>query len=999
MKLIRNILTICTMAICLCGATLSTAQISTNCPGHIDLCITGEECTTTFLLPRPEWTTTCPQNNLIYNYTGNFGTGVVPLEGVLFTNIGLGDHLINVSTIDECGNSANCIYYLHVFDCNAPTASCINGLTANLVGLLPPADADGDGDMDQAAIQIWGQDFMLDGDSDCSGPIRYSVHLSEAVAAGTDVPDPDHPSLVLTCDHLGANSIRVYAWDDAFNPYAVQPDGSVGGPNYDWCETTVEVQDVLNNACSGNGSSMTVSGTIQTPWGAPLPGALVEISNGLQTHVLTTDDQGRYALELPSGEYSVRPYSDNSDYTNGVDSIDLILIRVHMLSVPNLDNPYKILAADVNLNQSISTFDLVLISNVILGIAPSFPAPSWQFVDAAYNFPVPQNPFFEPVPGIVHVNAANAEANFVGFKSGDVNWDASSLTGVEGTVYQSETGDCVIDVDNPRMDRWVVTAKKVGEDRTFYSITNDLGAYRLSMVPGDYLVSLQPLTENWGVCNPEIPVTVGATSYQILNLSAKSVYDCPVLFVEIGAPFLRQCFENPLSINFANNGSVTAENAYVEVTFDNFLEVTGSTIPWSGVSGNTYTFPLGDIAPGQHGYFGVTAMVSCAAVLGQTHCAEARIYPDTICLPTPGLWDGSDLKLSSQCDGDTLRFLIENQGNDMQQPSPYYVVVDDMIMMTDEVDLPAGGIKEITRKTDGATIRVVVQQTPGHPGLGTPTLAVEGCGVNEFGGFSTGFVTQFPENEADPNISIYCSESIDSFDPNDKQAFPKGVDEPHYIEPGQELEYLIRFQNTGTDTAYAIVIHDTLSASLNPATLQTGASSHPCTWQLRSDGILSISFSEIGLPGSASNEPASHGFVSFRIRPQEGLESPTVITNQASIYFDVNDPVITNEVFHTIDTNFLGMVNSEWEVFKPAPQLKLSPNPLQAGSPFQIEGALSENCLLILYSNTGRQMATLRVQEGGMATLPAGTPAGWYLLELRSENQIIGRGKVVVGRN
>jgi hypothetical protein len=42
-------------------------------------------------------------------------------------------------------------------------------------------------------------------------------------------------------------SYCIYSWDSAYNPYAVQPDGTVGGPNYDYCETYVLVQ--AHNDC------------------------------------------------------------------------------------------------------------------------------------------------------------------------------------------------------------------------------------------------------------------------------------------------------------------------------------------------------------------------------------------------------------------------------------------------------------------------------------------------------------------------------------------------------------------------------------------------------------------------------------------------------------------------------------------------------------------------------------------------------------------------------
>ncbi|MCB0556652.1 MAG: hypothetical protein KDD02_24110, partial [Phaeodactylibacter sp.] len=64
---------------------------------------------------------------------------------------------------------------------------------------------------------------------------------------------------------------------------------------------------------------------------------------------------------------------------------------------------------------------------------------------------------------------------------------------------------------------------------------------------------------------------------------------------------------------------------------------------------------------------------------------------------------------------------------------------------------------------------------------------------------------------------------------NDKQGFPRGYGDEHYIYPGTDLEYLVRFQNTGNDTAFLVVIRDTLSEFLDIATVRPGAASHPYT--------------------------------------------------------------------------------------------------------------------------------------------------------------------------
>ncbi|MCB0622786.1 MAG: hypothetical protein KDC43_02390, partial [Saprospiraceae bacterium] len=100
-----------------------------------------------------------------------------------------------------------------------------------------------------------------------------------------------------------------------------------------------------------------------------------------------------------------------------------------------------------------------------------------------------------------------------------------------------------------------------------------------------------------------------------------------------------------------------------------------------------------------------------------------------------------------------------------------------------------------------------------------PVAWMEGCG-----GLNTpGLVNLFPVNNTDPFESVFCLEATAAIDPNDKRGFPYGLGDERYIEPNQSLDYLIRFQNTGTDTAFNIVIVDTLSGLLQPGSVRPGA--------------------------------------------------------------------------------------------------------------------------------------------------------------------------------
>jgi uncharacterized repeat protein (TIGR01451 family) len=156
-----------------------------------------------------------------------------------------------------------------------------------------------------------------------------------------------------------------------------------------------------------------------------------------------------------------------------------------------------------------------------------------------------------------------------------------------------------------------------------------------------------------------------------------------------------------------------------------------------------------------------------------------------------------------------------------------------------------------------------------------------------------------------PTSDEQCGPVLASCDPNDKTAIPTGITADNIIRANQPLDYKIRFQNTGNDTAFKVVIVDTLSNLLNAQTLEAGASSHPYRLEIYPGNILHFVFDPIALPDSNVNEVESHGFVNFRIQQQPDLPDGTVIENQVAIYFDKNEPVFTNIAFHTIGYPFI----------------------------------------------------------------------------------------------
>ncbi|MFK8005243.1 MAG: T9SS type A sorting domain-containing protein [Saprospiraceae bacterium] len=155
-------------------------------------------------------------------------------------------------------------------------------------------------------------------------------------------------------------------------------------------------------------------------------------------------------------------------------------------------------------------------------------------------------------------------------------------------------------------------------------------------------------------------------------------------------------------------------------------------------------------------------------------------------------------------------------------------------------------------------------------------------------------------DDSDPsnNCLAWNLDITGSYDPNDKRNFVGASQWGGAIfESDTTMEYAIRFQNVGNDTAFTVVVRDTLDEEhLDVTTIRGFTASHDMQVQFEDSNVLIFTFENIMLVDSATNEPGSNGWLNFDIDRKPNQPFGTEITNQAAIYFDFNAPVITNEL-------------------------------------------------------------------------------------------------------
>ncbi len=159
-----------------------------------------------------------------------------------------------------------------------------------------------------------------------------------------------------------------------------------------------------------------------------------------------------------------------------------------------------------------------------------------------------------------------------------------------------------------------------------------------------------------------------------------------------------------------------------------------------------------------------------------------------------------------------------------------------------------------------------------------------------------------------PNHHVLNQTIVNSFDPNDKICLEGQNLGTDFI--GNYVSYKIRFENTGTYAAENVVVKDLIDLSkFDIATLTPILGSHQFFTRIAGNQVEFI-FEDINLPFDDAN---NDGYVIFKIKLLPSVIENIPFSNQASIYFDYNFPVVTNTATSVIGS--LGLADFDSSQF------------------------------------------------------------------------------------
>lgn len=234
----------------------------------------------------------------------------------------------------------------------------------------------------------------------------------------------------------------------------------------------------------------------------------------------------------------------------------------------------------------------------------------------------------------------------------------------------------------------------------------------------------------------------------------------------------------------------------------------------------------------------------------------------------------------------------------------------------------------------------------------------------------TSAITSPPfQGDADPsdNFDTLQTLVVAACDPNDK------TPSQTQIAPGTtDIDYHIRFQNTGTDTAYNIIVVDTLELNIPITSVIMNGSSH--NYQLRvENNILIWEFNNILLPDSTTDLSGSQGFISFSTSINPNLGVGDTVQNQVQIYFDYQPPIYTNKAKTAVVEN-IGIEESHENK-----SFEAYPNP--ANNILYLENYLNKKTMVQIMNIEGKLIRNLELEALGTTELIIqDLEAGLYIL-------------------
>jgi subtilisin-like proprotein convertase family protein len=379
----------------------------------------------------------CPEDNinLIWKYELFTQNGVIPIK-TKYTNrfldtLANGKYRVKWTVEDRCGNKAFCTHTIDLIENKKPTPYCITSLTTAVMN-------------SNGTAEIWAKDYDKGGYDNCTpkdslwftfydakpvDTLKYIEHYFKGNGVKATKAEYESGKAQVWKPLLKTSGLR-FSCSDIPNGKSHEISLNVSltdlAGNQDYCTIILVLQDNADFCPDINVNFASISGKISAG-SAGMAGSDITLGSNFSelNKTIKSDANGNFSFNTLPTTYNYNVgLSDNRDIMNGVSTLDLVMIQRHILGVETLNDPKKIIAADVDNNGRVTASDLLNLRKNILGIAQDFPngQKSWRFVTSNHEFSNKEDPFPYTEKYTYNLLAdSKSNQNFYAIKIGDVN--------------------------------------------------------------------------------------------------------------------------------------------------------------------------------------------------------------------------------------------------------------------------------------------------------------------------------------------------------------------------------------------------------------------------------------------------------------------------------------------------------------------------------------------------------------------------------------------------
>ena len=581
--------------------------------------------------------------------------------------------------------------------------------------------------------------------------------------------------------------------------------------------------------------------------------------------------------------------------------------------------------------------------------------------------------------------------------SSDANTDLLLLTSsdaapikraIKGNVTLSDI--CNAPTATP-LQNWVITGRTVLNNKTHYAVTDKDGNYTMNVDTSGTIEIKSVAIEGFKQCGIVQDTVLGngllktMPPLHIID-TVNTLASKPRLVVDILTSDLAYDSVATYLVRAQNPTNKNIANVSIELSFPTELQ------PLIG-TGNTLTIAVGTFKKQGDTTFTIKRkLVEPNKSTKKTYCVEARIFPNN------SSWLGPRLQIKGECQTDSVKFFIKNEGN--AYPSginnrQYIIIEDDIILRQGNIkNLNNNEIQTLSlpKQGIGGTYAFVVLQGFNNP-YGTYAGArVENCGAN------SGFFPQntYADQDDDPTRAVQCL-SVGVSAASKTQVFPIGIATKKFsITDTTYLEFLSKIVNSSNQTIPNAVVEMKLSKKLKLNSIEFGARSKPYKLAVVSDSILIFTFDNINLKPQSQSPKEAFAYFGFRIKVPVGdtiKNEGQTFTTETAVRFGYVAPLMPIDTISRIIKYAFSTVATFEPVFK-VERIEVAPNPFQNETTITVSEAWL-GATFDLFNTQGQLILQIPITQTNFKLHASDLPNGLYVARIHKNGKLLATGRVV----